>query len=88
MEYLFGFEPYAARYDWKEGADGTFHFSLETNILNYKVDMTVQPDNSGVIEYYLDDELAAKASWNAAGTAGTYEVYEDGELTDSFTWES
>lgn len=74
------------RFDWSENAAGILNFSYQ--IEGYKVDILVNPDNSGAMSIYESGSLVYEATWNAAGTEGTYTIYGDnGTLTGNWTAE-
>jgi len=75
---------YLFRYEWEESADGTFSF----NFLGFdsKVSLVISPDGSGVIQSYDGGVIQAEYTWNADGTAGTYTLYENGEVSDTDSW--
>lgn len=76
----------AITFQWNESADGRFEFSYFTD--TFRADITVKPDNSGLIELYDAGSLYYEATWNAAGTSGTYTYYDNGTETDSGNWPS
>ncbi|UII19352.1 hypothetical protein [Fulvivirga ligni] len=89
IDYLFGGDTYVLRYQWKQDADGTFYFDfLAEEFMGYRVSVVVNPDQSGTIEYFIEGELNVKATWNSTGTSGSWIYYEDGEVSETFTWES
>lgn len=75
----------AFTFEWNESASGLFEFSYFG--LGSRVDIVVQPDNSGTIDVYYDDIPSFSATWNAAGTAGTYTHYDsEGNITETVDW--
>lgn len=76
----------AITFEWNEFADGLFEFSYFTETA--RVDISVNPDNSGNMEWYQSGSLYFTATWNAAGTAGTYAYYDNGTQYESGEWPS
>ncbi|MEP2771851.1 MAG: hypothetical protein ABJH05_06865 [Fulvivirga sp.] len=75
------------RFDWEENSAGVFSFSYD--IFTARVELVVNPDNSGTMEIFNDGVKTFRGTWNAAGTEGTYAYYdENGTETDSGNWSS
>lgn len=75
-------------YSWKENTDGSLDYTVSIDGQGVAMQIKVNPDNSGTIEYRLDGELFYEATWNSSGTSGTYTFYSDGQATDSGSWPS
>lgn len=88
LEYDFeslGDIDYLFRYEWKEYPDGTFDFTMYS--YEFQMDITVNADGSGLIDYYLSGDLYYSANWSADGNSGSYNLYDsEGNIIDSFTW--
>jgi hypothetical protein len=87
-------------WNWSSAPDGTYHFTMtgyDTSALlaaspnseTLQISVTVNPDESGGIEYRLGDgssfELAFRAEWQSSG-AGEWWNYSNGEITETGTW--
>ena len=77
------------RYTWEENADGSFNFVVSDSDGGFVIDINVNADNSGELSYTFDGSLKYEATWNAAGSAGTYTYYNtDGSVSSSGAWPS
>lgn len=86
MEWSFdATDDYLFRYEWSEDADGTFYFDMLTPDNSFTMNIVSNPDKSGSIKYYTEDELLYDISWAANGS-GSWAFYSDGEIIDSGTW--
>ncbi len=82
-------ESYFFRYEWNENAAGQFNFSIVDSESDFRIEVVVNPDGSGLLTYELGGTRLYEATWNAAGTSGTYTTYDfDGEVVDSGSWEA
>lgn len=72
-------------YEWNELANGNFEFNLISG--SFKTEILVNTDGSGEINSFTDTVINATYTWNAAGTSGTYILYDsEGNIADTFTW--
>lgn len=75
------------RYTWTEATDGSFEFTASSDLGGYLLTIDVNSDQSGELSYTIDGDLIYEATWNAAGTAGTYTYYDgEGNVEDSGNW--
>ncbi len=73
------------RFDWEENSDGVFNFSYD--IFTARVELVINPDNSGSMELFNDGVKSFTGTWNATGTAGTFTYYnEDGSVSSTGEW--
>ena len=74
-------------YTWEENTDGSFEYlarGLGTD--GFLTTVNINADNSGSMTYEFDGMLRYEATWNTAGTAGTYTVYSNGVEVESGVW--
>lgn len=75
------------RYTWEEKSDGSFNFVVTDSDNGFVIDIDVNADNSGELSYTINGSLYYEATWNSAGTAGTYTYYNtDGSVSSSGNW--
>ncbi|MEO0554929.1 MAG: hypothetical protein AAF149_17110 [Bacteroidota bacterium] len=81
-------EDFFLRYEWSETAAGLFTFKVFDVDEGFRLTIVSNPDNSGSLTVEFDGILNYEATWNSAGTAGTYATYDfDGNLISTGTWE-
>ncbi|MTI20586.1 hypothetical protein E1176_06100 [Fulvivirga sp. RKSG066] len=81
----------ALRYQWKESADGSFTFDYF--IFDSKLSLVVNADGSGTLQSFSGDDnggyvIEVEYTWNAEGTAGTFTLYDQGEVSTTGDWTS
>ncbi len=76
----------AVFYVWEESSDGTFNFNVNSELLEFVLDIIVNSDNSGSMVWQIDGELFYEATWNETGTSGTFTSYLDGEVFEEGNW--
>ncbi len=84
-------DTYLFKFEWSEDALGAFEFKyiLAVDSFSIVTEVLVSPDGSGALTYFIDGDKTYEATWNAAGTSGTYVLYDsDGNILDSGIWPS
>lgn len=72
-------------FEWDENSAGVFNFNYSA--FGARVELVVNPDNSGSMDLYYDGVRNFNGTWNAAGTAGTFTYYnENGSVSSSGEW--
>ena len=72
-------------YQWEESSNGNFEFNIIID--SSTIQILANADGSGEINSFSDNVLNANYSWNAAGTSGTYTLYdEEGNIVETFNW--
>ncbi|MEA3297247.1 MAG: hypothetical protein U9R56_05225 [candidate division Zixibacteria bacterium] len=73
---------------WTEDATGKFTMTIsgyESGVITTEVEIVLNADGSGYIEFTENDILKLRVTWNATATSGTY-YYFDGSQTLEGTW--
>jgi hypothetical protein len=79
------------RYNWKQESDGswiighTWDSDDPAYDIHLSYDVVIDPDGSGVVDYFLRDELFHHMEWDHRGN-GSWLYYEDGEVFLDGTW--
>ncbi len=80
----------AAEWDWNVESDGTYSFVFVGYESSQKIDITVNPDNSGTIQIYnsLQNQfvLQYKISWTASGSGQWWQYDPAGNIVAQGSW--
>lgn len=74
-------------YTWQENADGVFTYGVSNDEGDFVLNIVINADDSGSLEVQNEGFRFYEATWNAAGSSGTYKNYDSsGNLLEEGNW--